>query len=229
MDKKINIAIDGYSSCGKGTLAKNLARRLNYIFIDTGAMYRVITFAIIDKRVDADDTEKVLSLLPDLKISFRHNPDKDFYHTLLNGADVEDQIRSMEVNELVSRVSKIAEVRTYLVEQQRLIGKEKGVVMDGRDIGTVVFPDAELKIFMTARPEVRAMRRYKELSAKGVSITFEDVLNNLNSRDREDSARANSPLKMADDAVLLDNSELSKEDQAEFAYKLAIQRIQDKR
>ncbi len=189
----------------------------------------MLTFAIIDKRVDADDTKKVLSLLPDLKISFRHNPERDFYHTLLNGADVEDQIRSMEVSELVSRVSKIAEVRTYLVEQQRLIGKEKGVVMDGRDIGTVVFPDAELKIFMTARPEVRAMRRYKELSSKGVNISFEEVLNNLNSRDREDSARANSPLKMADDAILLDNSELSKEDQAEFAYKLAIQRIQDKR
>ncbi len=226
MDKKITIAVDGYSSCGKGTLAKALAKSLGYIFIDSGAMYRAVTLAMLDRGVSADDVDGVVKLLPDLHISFRNNPDKDYYHTLLNGHDVEERIRSMEVNELVSPVSKIPDVRKFLVEQQKRLGKDKGVVMDGRDIGTVVFPDAELKIFMTARAEVRAERRLKELQQKGnTQVSYAQILENLNDRDLQDSTRSNSPLKAAPDAVIIDNSELSKDEQNALALKLAMDKI----
>jgi cytidylate kinase len=226
LNKKINIAVDGYSSCGKGTLAKALAKSLDYIFIDSGAMYRAVTYAMINKGIEVDDLDSILELLPDLHITFRNHPEKDYYHTMLNGEDIEDFIRSMEVNDLVSPVSKITEVRQFLVQQQQKLGLDKGVVMDGRDIGTVVFPDAELKIFMTATAEVRAERRFKELQQKGnTQVSFEDVLNNLNSRDHQDSTRANSPLKAAEDAVVIDNTNLTREEQNKRALDLAQERI----
>lgn len=225
MSKKINIAIDGYSSCGKGTLAKNLAKELGYIFIDTGAMYRALTYSMLKNGIKIDDLEGIKNLFNDINITFKHNESRNFHHTLLNGIDIEEEIRSMEVSNLVSPVSAIAIVREFLVDQQRLIGKDKGVVMDGRDIGTVVFPDAELKIFMTAKPEVRAQRRYDELLLKGSSVTYEEVLENINTRDRQDSSRANSPLKKADDAIVLDNSDMSKDEQNTFALEMALKII----
>ena len=222
MDRKINIAIDGYSSCGKGTLAKMLARSLGYLFIDTGAMYRAVTLAIIRYGIDPADTAAVAAMLPTLEISFRHNPEQNFYNTYLNGEDVESQIRSMDVSQLVSPVSRIESVRHFLVKQQQQLGRNKGVVMDGRDIGTVVFPDAELKIFMTARPEVRAQRRFKELQQNGdTTATYQQVLDNLNARDLQDSTRANSPLKQAADARVIDNSELTREQQFQLALNMA--------
>lgn len=226
MPRKINIAIDGFSSCGKGTLAKQLAKSLNYLFIDTGAMYRAVTLAMLEKRVDIDDLEGIRALLKDIDIQFIYRPEDNFYHTTLNGLDVEDDIRSMEVSNLVSPVSKIDFVRSYLVEQQRKIGESKGVVMDGRDIGTVVFPDAELKIFMTAKPEIRARRRFEELRRNGDElVTFEEVLANLNSRDLQDSSRANSPLKPALDARVLDNSFMTRDEQFHLALEWALETI----
>jgi cytidylate kinase len=226
LNKKINIAVDGYSSCGKGTLAKALAKNLDYIFIDSGAMYRAVTYAMLQKGITVDDLPNIIGILPDLHITFKNNPKKDYYHTLLNGVDIEDEIRTMEVNEMVSPVSKIREVRAYLVQQQKRLGVEKGVVMDGRDIGTVVFPDAELKIFMTADAEIRAQRRYSELQQKGnTQISYAEILENLNDRDLQDSTRANSPLKAASDAVIIDNSHLSREEQNELALKLALEKI----
>jgi CMP/dCMP kinase len=229
LEKKINIAVDGYSSCGKGTLAKALAKSLNYIFIDSGAMYRAVTYAMIEKGITVDDLQGITRLLPSLHITFMNHPDKDYYHTLLNGQDIEDQIRTMQVSELVSPVSKIAEVREFLVQQQKKLGAQRGVVMDGRDIGTVVFPDAELKIFMTAKAEVRAERRLKELQQKGnTQVSYDQILENLNDRDRQDSTRTNSPLKAASDAVIIDNSHLSKEEQNTIALELALQRIKSR-
>lgn len=226
MTKKINIAIDGYSSCGKGTIAKSLAKSLHYIFIDTGAMYRAVTLALLENRIDIDDVEGIQNLLPKLNITFDYHPERNFYHTVLNGTDIEEEIRGMEVSNLVSPVSKIAQVRKYLVNQQRLIGKDKGVVMDGRDIGTVVFPDAELKIFMTAKPEIRAQRRFNELRSKGDElVSFDEVLENLNERDRIDSGRENSPLKPANDAIILDNSFLTKDEQFHYVLELALNKI----
>lgn len=226
MSQKINIAIDGYSSCGKGTLAKALSRSLGYLFIDSGAMYRAVTFAMLQKGVGIEEHSRIIELLPELHITFRNMPEKNYYHTILNGEDIEEQIRGMEVSELVSPVSRIAEVRTFLVQQQQRLGKDKGVVMDGRDIGTVVFPEAELKIFMTARPEVRAQRRFAELQQKGnKEISYQEILDNLNARDLSDSTRQNSPLKAAEDAVILDNSDMSREEQNEFALNLARVRL----
>ncbi len=228
MTKKINIAIDGYSSCGKGTLAKVLAKSLNYIFIDTGAMYRAVTYAMIQKDIELENLNKLEQLLPSLSITFKHIPEDDFYHTILNGEDVENDIRSMEVSNLVSPVSKIQIVRDFLVKQQKEIGLNKGVVMDGRDIGTVVFPDAELKIFMTAKAEIRAQRRFNELKENGnFSTTFEEVLKNLNERDYSDSNRSNSPLVKAMDAIVIDNSELSKSEQNELALSFAYKAIEN--
>lgn len=226
MSQKINIAIDGYSSCGKGTLAKALARSLGYLFIDSGAMYRAVTYAMLQREIGIEEHSRIIALLPELHITFRNMPEKNYYHTILNGEDIEEHIRGMEVSELVSPVSRIAEVRTFLVQQQQRLGTSKGVVMDGRDIGTVVFPGAELKIFMTARPEVRAQRRYAELQEKGNrEVSYDEILANLNARDLSDSTRENSPLKAAEDAVILDNSDMSKEEQNEFALKLAQERI----
>jgi cytidylate kinase len=218
---KINIAIDGHSSCGKGTLAKNLAKELNYIFIDSGAMYRAVTLYIIQNGIALEEVSEDPALLGNIKITFEFNPTKEFYETHLNGQNVEDKIRSMDVTRLVSKVSTIDEVRTFLVSQQQGMGKDKGVVMDGRDIGTVVFPDAELKIFMTASFEIRAKRRYEELSKKGVRVNFQEVLLNIKERDFLDSTRASSPLSKAEDAITLDNSSMTKTEQAKLALQWA--------
>ena len=225
-NQKINIAIDGYSSCGKGTLAKELAKELQYLFIDSGAMYRAVTLALLRRKVAVDDLSSIVNLLPQLEISFEFNHVLNHYQTLLNGDNIESEIRTMEVSNLVSPVSKIDAVRDFLVKQQRTIGLNKGVVMDGRDIGTVVFPDAELKVFMTAQPEIRAQRRLAELRQKGdVSTTFEEVLENLSSRDLQDSTRANSPLLQAADAIVIDNSNLSREEQKAFAMRLVNEKL----
>jgi cytidylate kinase len=218
--KKIIIAIDGHSSCGKSTVAKALAQRLGYIYIDSGAMYRVVTLValrngwIVNKVPDA---AKVIDGLKDIRITFRWNEEKGMNTTFLNGENVEEEIRRLEVSENVSPISTIAEVRAEMVRQQRENGKNKGIVMDGRDIGTVVFPDAELKIFMTASPEIRAQRRFLELREKGLDVNFEEILANVEGRDKIDSTRAVSPLKKADDALVLDNSYLSREEQLDWA------------
>jgi len=225
-NKKINIAIDGYSSCGKGTLAKELAKELNYLFIDSGAMYRAVTLALIRRNIAVDDITSIEKLLPQLAISFEFNKTLNHYQTLLNGDNIESEIRTMEVSNLVSPVSKIDAVRDFLVKQQRTIGLNKGVVMDGRDIGTVVFPNAELKIFMTAQPEIRAQRRLAELRQKGDVLTsFEEVLENLSSRDLQDSTRANSPLLQAADAIVIDNSNLNREEQKALAMRLVNEKL----
>ena len=214
--KKIVIAIDGFSSCGKSTFAKAIAARLGYIFIDTGAMYRAVTLyalehgAIVDGKVAED---RVVALLPDVNISFRFNAERGASDAYVNGEKVEDKIRSIEVSNMVSHVSSIAQVREKLVAMQQQMGRARGVVMDGRDIGTVVFPDAELKIFMTAEPQVRAERRYAELKAKGDDVTMEEILENVISRDKADMTREISPLRQAEDAVVLDNSHMSVEEQ----------------
>lgn len=215
-EKKIIIAIDGHSSCGKSTMAKSLAKKLGYIYIDSGAMYRVVTLVALRKGWIANkvpDVEKVIAGLSDIKISFKWDENLGQNTTFLNGENVENEIRQLEVSQNVSPISTIAEVRHEMVRQQRANGKNKGIVMDGRDIGTVVFPDAELKIFMTASPEIRAQRRYLELSEKGDDVNFEEILANVEGRDKIDSTRAVSPLKQADDALILDNSNLSREEQ----------------
>lgn len=212
---KIIIAIDGHSSCGKSTMAKALAQALNYTYIDTGAMYRAVTLFSLQENLwqgDILDTDALCCKLPSLSISFERTEDGEL-HTFLNGKDVEKEIRTMEVSGHVSPVSTLGFVREAMVAQQQAMGQKKGVVMDGRDIGTTVFPQAELKVFVTARPEVRAMRRYKELQEKGDKTSFETVLANLTERDRIDSTRAISPLAKAVDARILDNSTLSIEEQ----------------
>jgi len=218
-EKRIIIAIDGHSSCGKSTMAKQLAQKLGYIYIDTGAMYRVVTLVALrkgwmDNKVP--DKTKVIDGLKDIKITFKWDGKLGKNTTFLNGENVEEEIRRLEVSENVSPISTIAEVRKEMVLQQRENGKNKGIVMDGRDIGTVVFPDAELKIFMTASPEIRAHRRYKELKEKGLDVSFEEVLANVEGRDKIDSTRKASPLKQADDALVLDNSNLTREEQLEW-------------
>ena len=215
-NKKIVIAIDGFSSCGKSTFAKAIAARLGYIFIDTGAMYRAVTLYALEHGAVSDgevDRERVVALLPDVEISFRFNVERGASDVYVNGECVETQIRSIEVSNTVSKVSSIAQVREKLVAMQQQMGRERGVVMDGRDIGTVVFPDAELKIYMTADAKVRAERRYAELTAKGDSVTMEEILENVISRDKADMTREISPLRQADDAVVLDNSYMSVEEQ----------------
>ncbi|RIJ49372.1 (d)CMP kinase [Maribellus luteus] len=217
--KKIIIAIDGHSSCGKSTMAKALAKELGYVYIDSGAMYRVVTLVAlrngwIENKVPSK--EKILEGLKDIRITFKWDEEKGMNTTFLNGENVEDEIRQLEVSENVSPISTIAEVREEMVHQQRENGRNKGIVMDGRDIGTVVFPDAELKIFMTASPEIRAQRRYLELTEKGQEVNFEEILANVEGRDKIDSTRAVSPLKKADDAVVLDNSHLSRKEQLEW-------------
>lgn len=218
--KKIIIAIDGFSSCGKSTMAKDLAREIGYIYIDTGAMYRAVTLYCIEHRLfNADGSireEELRSRMKDIHISFRLDPDTQRPVTLLNGEEVESRIRTMEVSSHVSPVATLGFVREALVRQQQAMGKEKGIVMDGRDIGTVVFPEAELKIFVTASAEIRAQRRYDELKAKGEETSFEEILHNVEERDRIDQTRKVSPLRKADDALLLDNSHLSIAEQKEW-------------
>ena len=214
--KKIVIAVDGFSSCGKSTFAKAIAARLGYIFIDTGAMYRAVTLYALDHgaiRSGMVDEEAVAALLKDIEITFRFNPERGASDIYVNGDLAEGRIRTIEVSNCVSRVSSIREVREKLVAMQQRMGRDRGVVMDGRDIGTVVFPDAEMKIFMTADPKVRAERRYAELRAKGDEVSMEEVLENVVSRDRADMNRAISPLRQAPDAVVLDNSRMSVDEQ----------------
>jgi cytidylate kinase len=218
-DKEIIVAIDGHSSCGKSTMAKQLAQKLGYIYIDSGAMYRVVTLVALRKGFIVDgkpDIQKVISELKNINISFKWDEVLGKNTTFLNGENVEDEIRQLEVSQNVSPISTIAEVRAEMVKQQRKNGKNKGIVMDGRDIGTVVFPDAELKIFMTASPEIRAQRRFLELTEKGEKVDFDEILKNVESRDKIDSTRAISPLKKAGDAIVLDNSNLSRDDQLKW-------------
>ncbi len=221
--KKINIAIDGYSSTGKSTLAKDIAKALNYIYIDTGAMYRAVTlFALENKFIGKNffDKEKLIRALDRIDISFKHNSKTGKSETYLNGKNVEKQIRDMHVSEYVSQVAEIPEVREKLVKLQQKIARQKGVVMDGRDIGTVVMPDAELKIFMTASPEIRARRRWEELKQKGMNIPYEQVKENVVHRDHIDTTRKHSPLTRTKDAILIDNTHLSREEQLEKVLQL---------
>jgi len=215
--EKIIIALDGHSSCGKSTYAKLIAAELGYSYIDSGAMYRAVTLAAMEAglfdETDAPAIDMIEALLLHVELKLKHNPDKQRTEIFLNGRMVEDLIRSMEVSGHVSYIAAISAVRRKMVEYQRMLGNEKGVVMDGRDIGTVVFPDAAIKIFLTASLEVRAGRRYRELIEKGMAADFGDVQKNLEKRDNIDSNRADSPLKQADDAILLDNSEMTLEQQ----------------
>ena len=215
--KKIVIAIDGFSSCGKSTFAKAIASKLGYIFIDTGAMYRAVTLYALQRGAISEsgevDAAAVVALLGEVDITFKFNPERGASDIYVNGEFAEDKIRGIEVSNCVSRVSSIREVREKLVAMQQQMGRDRGVVMDGRDIGTVVFPDAELKIYMTADARVRAERRYAELKAKGDDVTLNEILKNVISRDNADMTREISPLRRADDAIELDNSQMSVEEQ----------------
>jgi len=218
LDKKITIAIDGFSSTGKSTLAKQLAKMLNYIYVDTGAMYRAVTlYALQNGFITKDhfNEEALIENLPNVTLKFFFNTSLAHSEVYLNDVNVEGYIRTMEISNLVSKIATIHEVRLKLVEQQRYMGKDKGVVMDGRDIGTVVFPDAELKLFMTSGADVRAQRRYDELIAQGHDVTYSEVLKNIEDRDDIDTHREDSPLRKADDAIEIDNSHLTKEEQFE--------------
>ena len=218
--KKIIIAIDGLSSCGKSTMAKGLAKDIGYIYIDTGAMYRAVALYCLRKNLFNDDgsvkEEELRGHLNGISISFKLNRETQLPMTFLNGENVESVIRSLEVSSRVSRVASLGFVREVLVKQQQEMGKEKGIVMDGRDIGTVVFPQAELKVFVTATAKIRAQRRYDELKGKGQEASFEDILKNVEERDRLDQTRTVSPLRKADDALLLDNTNLTIEEQKEW-------------
>lgn len=223
-DQKIIVAIDGFSSTGKSTVAKQLASKLGYIYVDTGAMYRMVAlFAFENACIDATSfyPEKLTSILDQVELNFVFNAELGFAEAYLNGLNVETRIRTLEISNLVSRVASISEVRTKLVDIQQKLGVHKGLVMDGRDIGTVVFPDAELKLFMNASASTRAQRRFDELIEKGESVTYEEILENVTSRDTQDTSRKDSPLVMADDAIEIDNSNLTREAQFDKIYKLA--------
>lgn len=215
--KKITIAIDGHSSCGKSTMAKQLAKNLGYIYVDTGAMYRMVTLYAMEHGLISDDNQineaELKNQIPEIGISFKFNAETGRPDAYLNGVLVEDKIRSIEVSNRVSPIAAIPFVREKMVDIQREMGKEKGIVMDGRDIGTTVFPDAELKIFVTASAEVRAQRRYKELQEKGMPADFDEILKNVQERDYIDSHREVSPLRQAEDAILLDNSNMTIDEQ----------------
>lgn len=224
---KITIAIDGYSSCGKSTLAKSLATKLNYAYVDSGAMYRAITLFAIEHGIASKehvDRDALIAVLDQIDIDLKYDSQSERVTTFLNGKNVEEEIRSMRVSEVVSFVSVIKEVRHKLQQIQQELGKRGGVVMDGRDIGTAVFPNAELKIFMTASPDVRAQRRFDELKTKGKQASLQEVKQNLLSRDKEDSSRSENPLVQAKDAVVLDNSELSQDQQLQLALSWAKNR-----
>lgn len=225
---KIIVAIDGHSSCGKSTIAKALATRFGYVFIDSGAMYRAVTlFALRNNLISGSevDREKLINSLPDIRIEFKYNPEKQRSDTYLNGENVEDEIRQLTVSQHVSPVATIAEVRAAMVRLQKELGKNKGIVMDGRDIGTVVFPQAELKLFVTASAEIRAKRRFDELIAKGDTVSFSEILQNVQERDRIDSTREASPLQKADDALILDNSNMSQEEQLEWVIGKVMEKL----
>lgn len=222
---RITIAIDGFSSCGKSTLAKQLAQHLGYTYIDSGAMYRAVALYVIQNGLVREgrlDKEGLMQVLDGLDIRFQHDPMTNKSATYLNGRNVEKEIRGMEVSRFVTLVSPVPEVRAKLVKLQQAFGTQKGVVMDGRDIGTVVFPDAEVKLYMTARPEVRAQRRYHELKAKGVEVDYASVLENINRRDEDDTTRAADPLIKAPDAVEIDNSDISAQQQFERALDVVL-------
>lgn len=229
MKQKINIAIDGYSSCGKSTIAKAVAKELNYVYIDTGAMYRAMAlyalqhgFIQSNGNLDTAGLEKALDMV---LINFKYNLDTGIIETYLNGQNVEKEIRTLQVSNHVSKISNIKNVRSKLVRLQKRMAESGGVVMDGRDIGTVVLPDAELKFFMTADSKVRAQRRFEELKSMGVDTSFEEVLENVNSRDEYDSTRSNDPLKCADDALVIDNTNLTIEEQFQFVMGHAMKKI----
>ncbi|CAL2080982.1 (d)CMP kinase [Tenacibaculum sp. 190524A05c] len=227
-NKKIIIAIDGFSSTGKSTIAKQLAKHLNYIYVDTGAMYRAVTlFAMKNNYINNQsfDQEKLILNLNSVQLNFKFNANLGFAEMFLNGENVEKEIRTIEVSKLVSKVSAISEVRKKLVSEQQEMGKEKGIVMDGRDIGTVVFPDAELKLFMTASADKRAKRRYKELIDRGDKVNYEEILHNVQERDHIDSTRTDSPLTKANDAVEFDNSDMGLEEQFERIIRLVNDHI----
>ena len=224
---KIIVAIDGHSSCGKSTIAKAVAAKFGYVFIDSGAMYRAVTLFALRNNLIANgivDAQKLIDSLPEIKIEFRFNPEKQKSDTFLNGENVENEIRQLPVSQNVSPVATIPEVRSAMVRQQQEMGQDKGIVMDGRDIGTVVFPNAELKLFVTASPEIRAKRRFDELTAKGESVSYDEILQNVLERDHIDSTRETSPLKKADDAFVLDNSHLTKEEQMN----LVVEKVKEK-
>jgi len=225
--RKIIITIDGFSSCGKSTIARQLAKELNYIFIDSGAMYRAITLYFLRNHINWNKSHAVKDALKVIDLEFVYNPTTHHSHMYLNGEDVETLIRDMLVSENVSNVATIKEVREFAVEQQRKMGSKKGIVMDGRDIGTTVFPHAELKIFLTADTAIRVERRYKELFEKDPNINIEDVKNNLAMRDYIDSNREISPLRKAKDALELDNSNLSEKEQLKIVLKWAKEKIED--
>lgn len=221
------VAIDGHSSCGKSTIAKAVAARFGYVFIDSGAMYRAVTlYALRHNMVENGvvKKEELIGALPDVNIEFRHNDNLNRCETFLNGENVEEEIRQLPVSRNVSQVAVVAEVRAAMVYLQQQMGKNKGIVMDGRDIGTVVFPDAELKIFVTASDSIRAKRRYDELTAKGEKVSYDEILQNVQERDRIDSTRETSPLRKADDALVLDNSHMTREEQLEWA----INKVEEK-
>ncbi len=226
--KKITIAVDGYSSCGKSTMAKQLAKATGYIYVDSGAMYRAVTLAALRHRLFSDngkiDENGLKRILDGISISFKLNKATGLPETYLNGENVENEIRSMEVSSHVSPIAVLPFVRAALVAQQQRMGQEKGIIMDGRDIGTTVFPHAEMKVFVTASPEIRARRRFDELKAKGQEAPYEEILANVKQRDYIDSHREVSPLRQADDAVVLDNSNLTREEQLEWLMSLFRER-----
>jgi len=225
---KIVVAIDGHSSCGKSTIAKAVASIFGYIFIDSGAMYRAVTLFALRKQLISEGSVKVqelIDLLPTIQIDFRYNAEKQKTDTYLNGENVEDEIRQLPVSQNVSPVATIAEVRAAMVRLQQEMGKDKGIVMDGRDIGTVVFPEAELKLFVTASAEIRAQRRFDELTAKGESVSYAEILQNVQERDRIDSTREVSPLRKADDALVLDNSYMTREEQLDWVIEKVKERL----
>lgn len=227
--QKIIIAIDGYSSTGKSTIAKQLAKALGYIYVDTGAMYRAVTLFAIRNGfigVDIENSHALVRLLPKVDLKFVYNEELGYSEMFLNGENVEKEIRALPVSQQVSKVAAIEEVRYMLVDMQKDMGGDKGIVMDGRDIGTVVFPDAELKIFMTASPETRAFRRYKELLEKGENVSYDEVLKNVQDRDYRDTHREFSPLHKAEDAIELDNSDMGLEEQFERIYNFALRVIE---
>lgn len=228
--KKITIAIDGFSSCGKSTLAKELAKKLSYSYVDTGAMFRAVALYCLRNGLIKEDGTKVYKIrefLDEFQIGFEFNENKGYGEVTLNGENVEEEIRSLTISRIVTKISGIKEVREKLLIIQKKIGSDKGVVLDGRDIGTVVFPDAELKIFMTAETTIRAERRLNELKGKGHKVTLEQVEDNLRLRDHDDTTREESPLKQAEDAVVIDNTNLTRRDQLSMIVALAKERMVD--
>ncbi len=229
--KKIIVAIDGYSSCGKSTLAKAIAKHLHYNYIDSGAMYRAVTLFMLHKKYSVDqlntmDEKQLQEFLNEIKVTFHINPETKLSEIFLNGINVDHEVREMKISDLVSPVSAIAAIRKRMVEKQQFYGGHKGIVMDGRDIGTTVFPNAELKIFMTAQNDVRVKRRFDELTAKGYMLTMDEVHRNIESRDDQDTHRTESPLRQAEDAIVLDNSDLNEKEQMTIALEWVKQAVE---